>query len=63
MTNKDKENAMALIIFAVIITCAGGWIANIIKIFGLWDHALTGEFFLRAAGIGIVPLGIITGFF
>lgn len=63
MNTRQTEKAMTLIFAAVIITCIGSWIANIIKIFGLWDSALTGEFFLRAAGIGIVPLGVLTGFF
>lgn len=41
----------------------GGWIANIIKLFGMLDGGVTAMFIARIVGIFAAPVGAILGYF
>ena len=42
---------------------AGGWVANIVKLFGYnFDQSLTIGMIMRIVGIPIVPLGAVMGY-
>jgi len=45
------------------VLAAGGWIANIIKLIGLLDGAVTAWVIARGIGVIAAPLGAILGFF
>lgn len=51
----------------VYILCAlaliVGWAINIVKIIGLDFSTITGEHFIRIAGIFLAPVGGIAGYF
>lgn len=49
-------------IFALVIGGIGGWIWNIVKIFGAVADPLTALFVLRCVGVFFAPLGAILGF-
>lgn len=44
------------------LTAIGGWIANIVKIFGSSFDPLTAIVVLRCIGIIVAPLGAVLGF-
>lgn len=49
-------------LFALILALFGGWIANIVKIFGMSFDPLTAEAVLRVVGIFLAPLGAVMGY-
>jgi hypothetical protein len=53
-----KEILVLLILSAVLI----GWIMNIVAVAHTVDIPITGMFFVRIAGILIVPLGGVLGY-
>lgn len=44
------------------LAAAGGWIANIVKIFGTADDPITAFFIIRCVGVFAAPLGAVLGF-
>jgi len=40
----------------------GGWIANIVKLYGLIDGGVTAMFVVRSIGVFVAPLGAALGF-
>lgn len=49
-------------IFAGILLAVGGYIANIVKLFGLIAGPFSAELALRAVGVLAVPLGAVAGY-
>lgn len=51
-------------IAVLTLACLYGWVANIVKMFGLLDNPppLTGWFVARAVGIFFAPLGVVLGY-
>ena len=52
----------ALALFAVGAAVIGGWIANIVKLFGIASDPLTGMFILRCVGVFFAPVGAVLGY-
>lgn len=50
-----------LVLLLGIVIC-GGWIANIVKIFGADLSHFTGIIILRVVGVFVAPLGVVLGF-
>ena len=63
MKNQKVDTATALLIVAIVVLFAGGWIANIVKLVGMLDGELTAMFIARIVGIFVAPFGAILGFF
>lgn len=63
MKNQKVDTATALLIVAIVVLFAGGWIANIVKLVGMLDGELTAMFIARIVGIFAAPFGAILGFF
>lgn len=63
MKNQKVDTATALLIAAIVVLFAGGWIANIVKLVGMLDGELTAMFIARIVGIFVAPFGSILGFF
>ena len=52
-----------LTVVIVFFLGVGGWIANIVKLFGYsFDQSLTIGMIMRIVGIPIVPLGAVMGY-
>lgn len=49
-------------LFAIVFATIGGWIANIVKIFGMSFDPLTAEAVLRVIGVFVFPIGGIMGY-
>jgi hypothetical protein len=49
-------------IFVVFFAAIGGWVANIVKLFGSDFDPLTGQIVLRVVGVFVAPLGSIMGY-
>lgn len=61
----NKQSGFATVHIIILVLGAlgiGGWIANIVKLFGSSFDPLTGEVILRVIGIFAAPLGAIMGF-
>lgn len=61
-TSANTNPGWLIAIAVLIVGCAAGWLMNIVKLaasFG--DNAITTEFLFRAAGIPVVPLGVVLG--
>lgn len=52
-----------LFVLVVGLLAIGGWVANIIKVFGLWAAPVTAEIIVRLIGVVFPPLGAIAGYF
>ncbi len=50
-------------LLAFIVLMIGGWIANIVKFFGMLDGEVTAMFIARVIGVFVAPLGSLLGFF
>lgn len=48
---------------AFVLLGIGGWIANVVKLIGMLDGAVTEMFVARVVGVFVAPLGSILGFF
>ena len=53
---------VVLFFIGLFLAAVGGWVANIVKIFGTSFDPLTAIAVLRVVGIFIPPLGSILGF-
>ena len=64
MGKASDAGAVALIAFPIILWLAaiGGWVANIVKIFGTADDPITAFFIIRCIGVFAAPLGAVLGF-
>ena len=51
-----------LVLVALVLLGAGGWIANIVKLIGMDFGSITGMLIARAASIFVAPLGAVLGF-
>lgn len=54
--------AYGLLVVILGLACAGGWIANIVKLVGMLDGPVTAMFVARVVGVFAAPLGAILGF-
>lgn len=65
ITNHTKQKGFALLQMIVVclwLLAAGGWIANIVKIFAIMNDPITGMFILRIVGIFVAPVGAVLGY-
>lgn len=62
MKNQKGRVDWEILIVIVALICAGGWIANIVKMFAALSDPVTGMLIARAVGIFFAPLGVILGF-
>lgn len=53
---------VAIVVIAVVIAGAYGWIENIIKLVHMLDGPATAMFIARIIGVFAAPLGSILGF-
>ena len=53
---------MALFILALWLIAAGGWVANVVKIFWTAGEPITAFFVIRCVGVFAAPLGVVLGF-
>ncbi len=51
-----------LISLIIILAFIGGWIANIVKVFGLFAGGVTAELIIRLVGIPIPVIGAVAGY-
>lgn len=49
-------------IFAIALLGFGGWVANIVKLFGMFGGDITALFVGRLVGVFAAPLGAVLGF-
>lgn len=50
------------IIAALGVAAAGGWVANIVKLFGLFGEGPTAELFVRLIGVPVAFIGMVAGY-
>ena len=62
MKKTDLSPAVAIVWLIFVLALLGGWIANIVKAYGLLDDPLTGWFIARALGVLFAPLGVVLGY-
>lgn len=63
MNSNDKIKVGAgLAIIAGILLAIGGYVANIVKLFGLIAGPFSAELAIRAVGVFAAPLGAIAGY-
>lgn len=61
--SNDNTNAgLGLLIILLWLVAAGGWIANVVKIFGSLSDPITAFFIARVAGVFLPPVGAVLGF-
>lgn len=63
--NHTKQKGFTLptmIGLCVFLLAVGGWVANIIKVFGAVSDPITGMFILRVVGIFAAPVGAVLGY-
>jgi hypothetical protein len=53
----------AFIVIALWVAAIGGWIANVVKLVGMLDGAVTTMFIARVVGVFAAPLGSVLGYF
>lgn len=58
-----KTKVGFLFFSCLFLIAAGGWVANVVKMLSELSDPVTGLFLARIAGIFMVPLGSILGFF
>ena len=51
-----------ILIVAIVIATAYGWIHNIVLIAGSYFSHMTGTLVLRIVGIFVAPLGVVMGY-
>jgi hypothetical protein len=56
------KGIFAIGLVALIIAAIGGWIANIVKMVGLFSDPIGAWLIGRAIGIFVAPLGAILGY-
>lgn len=62
--NKQRGfTSYELFIAAFLILGVGGWIANIVKLIGMFDGEITAMLIARIIGVFAAPFGAILGFF
>lgn len=61
-TYRPSSLGGVLFLLALVLVAVGGWVANIVKLFGSDFSPLTGEVVLRVVGVFVAPLGAILGF-
>lgn len=61
---KDLIDVLGLewAILAIALLGFGGWIANIVKLFGMFGGDITALFVGRLVGVFAAPLGAVLGF-
>lgn len=66
MAQFDATEPLAYSVVVVIvlfwILAIGGWIANIVKIFGSAADPITAFFIIRCVGVFLAPVGAVLGF-
>lgn len=59
------KNASAFLVLVTVLTAIAafvGWVANIVKLFGLFGGGLSAELALRLAGVPLAIIGAIAGY-
>lgn len=62
MKTKFNSTPAILLILAIGILSAGGWVANIVKLVGSDFDPITGLLIARVVGIFLAPLGAVLGY-
>lgn len=60
---KNHSIAISLSIIVICLICLGGWVANIVKIFGMAGGDVSAFFLIRLVGVVVAPLGAVLGYF
>ena len=60
---ENLKIGFGLFVLVVALLALGGWVANIVKIFGMWGASFTTELIIRLLGVFIAPLGAVAGYF
>ena len=61
-TKQKGFTILEMILVFVLLFGAGGWIANIVKIFAIINDGITGMFILRIVGVFAAPVGAVLGY-
>ena len=59
---KDTSAGLAVIFILLWLAAAGGWIANLVKIFVSAGDPITGFFIVRCIGVIAAPVGVVLGY-
>lgn len=63
MSATDTAIGVGAIVYVLLwVAAIGGWIANIVKIFGGFDEPITAMFVARCVGVFAAPLGAVLGY-
>jgi len=62
-TKQAGYTTFELVMTVIVLAGLGGWIANIVKLFGMFDGPVTALFIGRIVGVFAAPLGAVLGFF
>jgi len=63
MKNQKGSAISEAIVLLIFVLGAGGWIANIVKMFYQASEPLTGMIVMRAIGVFVFPMGAVLGYF
>ena len=59
----NNAGAFAVVVLVILwLAAIGGWIANIVKIFGTAADPLTAWFVIRCVGVFVAPVGAVLGY-
>lgn len=62
MKKQKGFTAIEILLVAIFLLGAGGWIANIVKIINTGFDVFTGLLIARCIGVFIAPLGAVLGY-
>lgn len=62
-TKQRGYSVIELSIAVLLLLATGGWIANVVKLFGMFDGPVTALFIGRIVGVFAAPLGAVLGYF
>ena len=62
MRKQKGFTILEAVLVALFLFGVGGWIANIVKIVGVFDLPVTGMFIARCIGVFVAPLGAVLGY-
>lgn len=63
MRNQRGYTLTGLLFVGVWLLLIGGWVSNLVKLFGSLDGAVTAMFIARIVGVVVAPLGSLLGYF
>ncbi len=62
MKQQYGNTSLEVALVVVVVLGIGGWIGNIVKIFGAMGDTVTGLFIARCVGAFIAPIGAVLGY-